>query len=238
MHAIGPPYMLELYQHKGKLGTAPPEEFRFKMGALYRNIAGVLHNERGESSLKGLFIAGDVGGGIPGYGASAAFVWALRCAKYASEEAIKAEAPTFDKLEEGQVRAARNHYLAPLARKKGANPVELENMVRTLNDYYVGPHKAGPKLKRHLELLDVIKKRYVPVLTARNPHELMRCIEVQSAITVSQLHTNASLVRTESRLASHHYRVDYPNQDDVNWKKSIVWQNVGGKMEHSFKVND
>jgi len=73
---------------------------------------------------------------------------------------------------------------------------------------------------------------------ARNPHELMRCIEVQSAITVSELHANASLVRTETRFPPRHYRVDYPKQDDVNWKKSIVWQNVGGKMEYTFKVQD
>ena len=73
---------------------------------------------------------------------------------------------------------------------------------------------------------------------AGNPHELMRCMEVQNAITISELHITASLLRTESRIPPRHYRIDYPEQDDANWKKNIVLQNVGGEMEHTFTVLD
>jgi len=56
------------------------------------------------------------------------------------------------------------------------------------------------------------KEKAVPVLSAENPHELMRAIEVQDIIELSEIHARASLARTESRMTPCHYRVDYPRQ--------------------------
>jgi len=237
MFAIGSPHMLAILKERGGLAAAPFEVRRWS-ASLFRGFSGVMFNERGESSLKGLYVAGDVGGGVANYGATQAFVWGMLCADYAAGEAMKTEMPAFDRQQEQQVRAAGERFLAPLGRKEGVNPVELEYTVRSIVDNYVGIKKTEPRLKRGLELFKVIREKFVPALMARNPHELLRAVEVQNALTIAELHTAASIIRTETRMAPYHYRVDYPEQDDANWRKNLVLKNVAGNMEHTLEVRE
>jgi L-aspartate oxidase len=55
--------------------------------------------------------------------------------------------------------------------------------------------------------------------TPVSPDEL----ELKNMLLVAKLITQAALDRTESRGA--HYRTDYPQKDDVNWKKHLVYRN-------------
>ena len=56
---------------------------------------------------------------------------------------------------------------------------------------------------------------------ANNVHELMRAIEVQNIIELSELHAQSSLMREESRLIPVHYREDYPELDP-RWDGQII----------------
>jgi len=49
----------------------------------------------------------------------------------------------------------------------------------------------------------------------------------------ADVYYNACLTRTESR--GWHYREDFPNQDDENWRKWIVIQQKEGKMAISME---
>jgi len=234
--ANGDPMVLSLMRYMGSLKRIPLEAHPWFSG-IWRSFSGVLHDERGESSLKGLFIAGDSAGGIPGYGATGAFVWGWRCGDYAGEDAEKGAKPVFDAQQIKQVQAEKERALAPLKRKEGmnpmehVNPLELEDMARKIMGHYVGVKKVEPRLKRALELLKVLREEFVPALIAKNPHELMRALEVQEIIDVAELHTTASLIRKESRVPPYHYRMDYPERDEVNWRKNIILKNVAGVME-------
>jgi len=46
-------------------------------------------------------------------------------------------------------------------------------------------------------------------------------IELANLIILANLVTKSALMREESRGA--HYRQDFPDRDDVNWKKSIEY---------------
>ena len=55
-------------------------------------------------------------------------------------------------------------------------------------------------------------------MTADNPHELMRCLEVMSVLDNADMVFAASLQRTESRRAPFGFlRADYPEQNDAEW---------------------
>jgi len=205
---------------------------------LPRSFAGVMHGERGESSLKGLFIVGDVAGGLPQFGCAGAFVWGYMCGNYAAEDAVKAKIPEFDTDQVRQIQATRENDLAPLRRNQGVNPLELEDLVRKIMRHYVGVKKIEPRLKRGLELIKVIKENFVPALEASTPHELMRTLEVKNIIELAELHVAASLLRTETRMPPNHYRMDYPARDDVNWQRNLILMNVAGKMEFALEVRD
>jgi len=54
-------------------------------------------------------------------------------------------------------------------------------------------------------------------LHAREPHELMRAMEVHFIRDCAEMAARASLYRTESRWGLYHARVDYPERNDADW---------------------
>jgi succinate dehydrogenase / fumarate reductase flavoprotein subunit len=46
---------------------------------------------------------------------------------------------------------------------------------------------------------------------AKNPHYLMRCLEVRNIIDLAEVYINACLERKETR--GNHIRLDYPEKD-------------------------
>ena len=143
--------------------------------------------------------------------------------------------PVFDADQIEHVRLDKEQALAPLTISNGINPLELEEYVRKVNQYHVGIHKTEDRLKRALELFARIQDQFIPFLGASNPHELMRTQEVKHILDTSILHAQASLIRTESRYAPAHYRIDYPETDNENWMKAIVWEYKDGKATYTLE---
>jgi succinate dehydrogenase/fumarate reductase flavoprotein subunit len=103
-----------------------------------------------------------------------------------------------------QIDLEKKRLSAPLNHKGGANPLELEDYVRKINMNYINVYKVEPKLKRAITLLETVRNDFVPLLSAANPHELIHVLEVQDIIELSELHAQASLIRTESRMVPSH----------------------------------
>lgn len=55
------------------------------------------------------------------------------------------------------------------------------------------------------------------MMGARDPHELMRCMEVHFIRDCAEMAARASLYRRESRWGLYHYRVDYPEKNNEEW---------------------
>ena len=89
---------------------------------------------------------------------------------------------------------------------------------------------AANTLKRGIERLNEIKKN--ASFKAENPHELMRCLEVQSIIDNAEMVLNASLERRESRRAPFgFYRADFPEQNDKEWLAFLALKHKEEKFE-------
>jgi succinate dehydrogenase / fumarate reductase flavoprotein subunit len=71
-------------------------------------------------------------------------------------------------------------------------------------------------------------QKELPVLQARDLHELTRCVDAQSMALEAEMFYRASLVRTESR--GFHLREDYPERNDADWLKWIVVKKDGEGM--------
>lgn len=235
MAANEAPMGVKIIRDRGGLRRAP-FEIRHWISGVPRSFSGLMFDEKGETSLKGLFVAGDTQGGLPLYGAMGALVWGCRIGRYLAEYVPNTNRPSFDKEQFIQVQAERNRIRAPLSRRDGTEALELEDFVRKVMRNYVEIHKIEPKLKRAMELAQLVKERFVPTLIARNPHELMRALEVQNIIDIAEIHAYTALLRTETRLPPYHYRVDFPEQDDLHWKKNIVVQNIGGKIKYTLET--
>ena len=224
------PYSLKLLRAIGGIKNAPRESTFWYHGVL-RDLGGVLIDQNGQTALKGLYAAGDIVGGGKA-GATTAVAWGYREGEKAAEYV---QTISHSAIDEDQVKNDRDRTLAPLSRSDGIDPLEMENIVRKIITDYVGLVKSKAKLKRGLEQLEFIQQAYVPQLRARNPHELMRALEVQSVLQVGLMHTRTSMLREESRFIPSHYREDFPEKDDVRWNKAIVLWQRDGQMEYALQ---
>ena len=80
---------------------------------------------------------------------------------------------------------------------------------------YCGEYKSEETLKRGLWWLNSISENEASMLHARNPHELVRCLECHTHITVGEMVIHASLGRKASSLLLGFNRIDYPSAQGV-----------------------
>ena len=114
-------------------------------------------------------------------------------------------------IDEDQVESLKRNVLGALTVKDGTESVELECTVRYLCTRYVGVYKAEGKLREGLRRLGSLRRVFLPKLMAKNPHQLMRCLEVRNIVDVAEAHIQACLARKESR--GRFLRLDYPERD-------------------------
>jgi adenylylsulfate reductase subunit A len=226
---------LKLFRERGG-GKGDPIELAIWIHGLYRGLSGISLDENGESSLKGLFAAGDVANG--GTGTAVTTGAGYMIGDYIRGCTPDMNKPVFGEEQISQVKQERERVLAPLGRKDGVNPLELNDFVNKRADELIGIKKNEPKLKRAIETFEVLQKKFVPFLAASDFHELMRALEVQDILEISNVHAHASLIRKETRMYPSHYRVDYPKPDDANWQKAISIHRQDGKLMYTLEKMD
>jgi succinate dehydrogenase/fumarate reductase flavoprotein subunit len=226
------PKMLKLHKLAGGIRKGPVEAKIFIPGLL-SGIVGILTmNDKAETSVKNLFTAGS-SSSATGSSGSKAVVWGLIVGDHMREIVPEMQCAEYGSEQFEQIKVEKERVMAPLRNHEGVVPLELEDYIRNVNMNYINIRKIEPKIKRAVEIFKMTREKAIPVLSASNPHELMRAIEVQDIIDLSEIHAKASLTRTESRMTPCHYRVDYPQSDDATWAgKIITVQNVKGEDKY------
>jgi len=137
--------------------------------------------------------------------------------------------PAFDAED---VTREQARVLAPTLRSDGLTPHEMEYKTRRLVNDYIQPPKVTAKMGIAQQRLGEVRAD-LDQLIARDPHELMRALELQSILDCADLAAAASLYRTESRWGLYHLRVDYPETDNENWFcHSMHFKDQAGKIAH------
>jgi succinate dehydrogenase/fumarate reductase flavoprotein subunit len=176
------------------------------------SASGIHINARGETSVKGLYAAGDCAS-VPHNYMLGAFVYGKHCGVNAAAYCAEVSHVAVD--EEARVSEAAR-IQAPLLRTDGLTPYQLEYKTRRLVNDYLQPPKITRKyeigLRRFAEIREDMQS-----MAASNPHELMRAMEAHSILDCAEMAAKASLFRTESRWGLYHNRVDCPERDDTNW---------------------
>jgi succinate dehydrogenase/fumarate reductase flavoprotein subunit len=191
------------------------------------SASGVWVNERGETTVPGLYAAGDMASVPHGY-MLGAFTYGKICGRNAVAYAQSVGAAAID---DGQVKAERLRVLGPLSRADGIPPHQFEYKLRRQVNDYLQPPKSGHRLERGLEYFLRAREELAQV-GAADPHELMRAAEVDFIRDCAEMAARASLFRTESRWGLYHHRLDYPEMDDQNWFVHVnLKKNAAGEME-------
>ncbi len=187
-----------------------------------------------ETTIRGLFAAGDVAGGAPYKFVSGC--WA--------EGAIAAEsAVDYLKRNEGNIlyedysnnKTEISRVFAPLERDEGVKPEEMEERLQKIMDEYAGGVSRYYEMNEKELCLALSKikhlKLQVRYLVAQDYHELMNCHEVIDRIEIAEVLINHLLFRKETRWPAYQSRVDYPNLNDRDWLKFVNSRVIEGEVK-------
>ncbi len=185
---------------------------------------GVLYNERAQTSLPGLYAAGDeFFGGISG---AAVFGWIA--GENAAAHAAKRKGG--DALDVVREQVDANRALCERLRSDRPGPPwkEANVLLQQIMWDYAGPVRSETLLKAGAAALRRLKKKAPETMTATNAHELMRSLEVINMIDNGEMLFAAALERRETR--GKHNRVDYPFTNPLMEKLVVVKKSDRGPV--------
>lgn len=180
-------------------------------------LAGFVGDRWGQTSVRGLYAAGDCLSNPYGFLVGAMVMGEVAAEHVASLKEARPYGGSWkgaaEKLEETLARHQRGAL--------GASVKELEYKFRRLVNEYVAPPKSEAKLSRFLKQTEVMLQDQED-LPARDAHEIMKVFEAKSGLFSARIAAIASRYRTESRFGLYHQRVDFPEKDDLNWKTRVI----------------
>ncbi|RIZ65786.1 MAG: fumarate reductase/succinate dehydrogenase flavoprotein subunit [Methylococcales bacterium] len=190
------------------------------------SASGVWVNEHAETTVPGLYAAGDLAC-VPHNYMLGAFVYGRLAGESAASYCANNELAVVDTK---QVEAERQRIFAPLARKHGLSPTQVEYKLRRLVNDYLQPPKVARRMEIGLVRFEEIRAD-LQQMVASNPHELMRAAEVGFILDCAEMAAKASLFRTESRWGLYHARQDYSERNDAEWAVHVqVQKDQSGDM--------
>jgi len=190
--------------------------------------------ETGQSTVPGLFAAGEAAAGLHGANRlggnslSDLLVFGKRAGKAAADYAKSVQSGTLDSA---QLQDAEREMLAPFERTAGEFPYEIHRDLQDFMQSLVGIFRTEEDLQKALGELEKLKPRLAHVRADGsrmfNPGwHLTR--DLRSMVLISEAVTRSALARRESRGA--HSRIDYPNFDDTWSKQNNIIVQRGDQM--------
>ncbi len=181
------------------------------------------HPETEESTLPGLFAAGEAAAGLHGANRlggnslSDLVVFGRRAGGAAADYAKKVSMPSID---ERQIAETEKAILAPFENSGGENPYTVHMDLQRTMQSLVGIFRVEADLKQALEELEKLKKRAknLKVEGSRmfNPGWHL-AMDLQSMMVCSEAIARGALARQESR--GGHSRLDFPETSKGEWAK-------------------
>lgn len=190
------------------------------------SASGVFVDDNARTTVSGLYAAGDMASVPHNY-----MLGAFTNGSVAGIDAMEyADSHDFAEFDAADVAKERDRVLAPTKREDGIPPNQVEYKTRRLVNDYLQPPKVTRKYELGMRRLAEVREDMQERMMARNAHELLRALEVQSIMDCADMAVHASLYREESRWGLYHWRTDFPEKDNENWFCHTLLSNQSGKM--------
>jgi succinate dehydrogenase/fumarate reductase flavoprotein subunit len=193
-------------------------------------------NDKCESNIPGLYAAGDA---LGSYMAGAIYTQiGSSLAGSAVQGAIAGEAAAayagtraLITISDKQIYKIQNEIVAPLEREAGYSPAWITQTLQGIMiPNFVLYIKKEKLLQAALAYIEELRDHHLPMLRASDLHELRLAHETANMIISAEMKLKASILRTESRCS--HYRLDYPQLDEKNWRAWInIFKGEDGTMQ-------
>ena len=176
------------------------------------SASGVLINERGETTVPGLYAAGDMASVPHNY-----LLGAMTYGKICAENALASLPAAADlPVDPAQLAGERARIYGHVGRRDGLPHHQVEYKIRRFVNDYLQPPKTTTRME--VGLAHFLRAHEdLAAIGADNPHDLMRTMEVYFIRDCAEMAARASLERTESRWGLYHHRLDHPEMDNDGW---------------------
>jgi succinate dehydrogenase / fumarate reductase, flavoprotein subunit len=191
--------------------------------------------ETAQSTLPGLFAAGEAAAGLHGSNRlggnslSDLLVFGRRAGMAAADHAKRV---SHAGVSEAQISEAEKELLAPFSNPSAESPYAVHRDLQKVMQSLVGIFRTEEDLKKAFDELEELKARAAKASVEGsrlfNPGWHLAS-ELKSMLTVSEAVALSALARTESRGA--HSRIDFPNYDPVWEKKHNIIVREGAEMK-------
>jgi succinate dehydrogenase / fumarate reductase flavoprotein subunit len=199
-------------------------------------MGGVRVNpESQESTVPGLFAAGEVGGGmhganrLGGNSLSDLLVFGKRAGEFAARHANQT---TRRAINMDEIEHVARRSLAPFERTDGENPYAIHQDLQMMMQKLVGIVRSEADLKVAREELAKLRERAARVKVAGNIQYnpgWHLALDLTNMIDISEAVTRAAQERTESR--GGHTREDFPDSDPKWGKLNVIIRKQGETIE-------
>ncbi len=226
----------------GKKGGGPPGMRGSSVGgssagmAIHKSEGLVPINDKCESNIPGLYGAGDA---LGSYMAGAIYTQiGSSLAGSAVQGAVAAEAAAeycksvdIKSISKKKLKNIQEEILAPLKREAGYSPAWVTQTLQGIMiPNFIIYIKKESLLKAALAYIEELRDHHMPMLRAADMHELRLAHETRNMIISAEMKLKASILRKESRCS--HYRLDYPELDEQNWRAWInIYRGADGTMQ-------
>jgi succinate dehydrogenase/fumarate reductase flavoprotein subunit len=214
--------------HKNVMEAVKIAEKPIKVAPLCHFVmAGVQITADCETNVPGLYVAGEVAGGIHGanrIGGNAMteiIVFGARAGASATEYAQNVE--LVSDIDDAEVERLTVKFT------DGENE-DIHGKLRKLMWTHVGVVRSGEKLHEALNMMAVLAEE-ADNSKSSEPEQLKTILESEMAITASALTAMAAMARRESR--GTHFRLDYPDSLP-EWMKPLLVRKTEDGPEVSF----
>jgi succinate dehydrogenase / fumarate reductase flavoprotein subunit len=191
--------------------------------------------ETQESTVPGLYAAGEVAGGmhganrLGGNSLSDLLVFGRRAGLSAAQAAERAGPPP--PIPDADVEATVREVLAPFERPGGENPFAVQQTLQSVMQDHAGIARDANGLEAGIAAIERLngRARAAGVTGSReyNPG-WHTAIDLRSLLIVAEATARAALERKESR--GGHTRIEHPDQDDALARRQIVVKKEGDRM--------
>lgn len=200
-----------------------------EVGILGHAISGgLVIDEKAESTIRGVFAAGETAGGphgadrLGGNMILTCQVYGKRAGHFAAEFArSNAQKP----LPQDQVLAEQERLSKMLKSKGTLSPNQIKKELQDLMWRHVVIIRNEEGLASALQGLQELNRKYRDDLSVSNNQELVQAIETENLLLVGEVIVRAAMQRKESR--GSHYRSDYPDREDNKFLYRIIARKEG-----------
>jgi len=220
----------DVFEEHRNVGIDIQREMMQVAPSMHHVMGGINITEWGESTVDGLYAAGEVtrtvhgANRLGGNSIAEGQVFGKRVGLKTAKDAKKRKLQIIPQplIEE------EAEYLEKLQNRKTGENVDMVILeLRTLMWDYVGLIRDEKKLQHAKAHIKKIQKKADHVI-AKNREDLQKCLELQQMVITAEAIIDSALVRRESRGA--HFRTDYPKMKS-SWEKNIVVYKKNGELK-------